>query len=77
MTNTSTNTSTSTSADVDYLLSMREVCALTGRSRHTIYRMVKAGLFPAPAKISKRSIGWRTSAINKWLDDLSGRIVKY
>jgi prophage regulatory protein len=40
------------------ILRQREVCALTGLSRTTIWRMVRAGSFPKPMMISERTPGW-------------------
>lgn len=57
----------------DYILSMKDICAITGLSRHTIYRMVEANQFPKPAKVGVRNIGWRTSTINAWLESRFGR----
>lgn len=59
-------------AQPDYILSMKDICAITGLSRHTIYRMVEANQFPAPAKVGVRNIGWRTSTINAWLESRFG-----
>jgi predicted DNA-binding transcriptional regulator AlpA len=39
-------------------------------SAATLWRLVKAGEFPAPVKLSKRVTAWRISDIKKWLNDL-------
>jgi len=41
----------------------------TGHSRSTIYRLVAAGKFPKQVAIGRRSVGWRLSAVLKWMDD--------
>lgn len=69
---TQPTTTQSVQPQPDYILSMKDICAITGLSRHTIYRMVDAGQFPAPAKVGVRNIGWRTSAINDWLESRFG-----
>lgn len=60
----------------DYILNMKQICAVIGVSRHTIYRLVKAGQFPPPAKIGLRQIGWKTSTIDRWLDERFRAAVK-
>ena len=50
-------------------LRMPEVLKLTGLSRTTIHRMVKAGTFPPPMKLGARAVGWRAADIEEWLDD--------
>jgi prophage regulatory protein len=41
--------------------------ARTGLSRSELYRRVRAGAFPAPLLIGKRSVGWLSSAIDSWI----------
>ncbi len=36
-------------------------------SAPTLWRMVKAGKFPAPMKLSERVTGWRVSEVRAWL----------
>ena len=52
---------------------MRQVCNIVGVSRHTIYRMIDAGQFPAPGKLGLRHLGWRTSVIDAWLEQRFGK----
>ena len=49
------------------MLRAPDVMALTGLSRTTIWRKVRAGTFPAPYELSKNSIGWPASEIAAWL----------
>ena len=49
------------------LVPLRVVCAVTGLSRSTIYRMVGAGTFPRPVKISKARVAWRECEVLAWL----------
>ena len=45
-----------------------EVMARTGLSRTTIWRRVRAGVFPAPVQLGENSIGWPESEITTWLE---------
>lgn len=55
------------------LLRLREVTAITGVSRSTIYRLISIGQFPAPIRIGVRASAWSTNEIAGWLD---GRIAE-
>ena len=50
------------------LLRLREVVEITSLSRSTIYRMMNAGQFPQSVKIRSRSVRWKLSDINAWMD---------
>lgn len=39
-----------------------------GLSKATIYKMIKAGLFPAPKQLGARSVGWLASDITAWIN---------
>lgn len=52
----------------DRFLRMGEVIVKTGCSRATIYRMIAEGGFPRQIAIGKRSVGWRLSAVMKWME---------
>ena len=49
------------------LVPLRVLCAVTGLSRSTVYRMVAAGAFPKPVKISKGRVAWREREVLAWL----------
>ena len=51
----------------DPMLRPSEVMELTGLSRTTLWRRVRAGTFPAPCELGKNSIGWPASSITAWL----------
>lgn len=53
-------------ANVDQMLTMRDVLAITRRHRATIYRWISAGLFPAPREYKGHQIGWARSDIERW-----------
>jgi prophage regulatory protein len=48
-------------------LSYCEVEHLTGLSRTTIWREVKAKRFPVPVSISPNRVGFRASVVQDWL----------
>lgn len=52
----------------DRILRRPEVEHLTGLSRATIYRQIKANLFPRPLPLTRRLVGWRESQITAWIE---------
>lgn len=50
------------------ILRCKDVMALTGLSRSTLYSMMSEGTFPRSIKLSKRAVGWREAAIRAWMD---------
>jgi prophage regulatory protein len=44
-------------------------------SASTVFRMVKANEFPAPIRLSKRAIAWRTRDLEVWLSQRSAATV--
>ncbi len=57
------------------LVRLRQLTAMVGLSRSTIYRLVKAGNFPKPIRIGISSLAWRMDEIHKWIDSRN-RIMK-
>ena len=51
----------------DPLLTRREVETQCGLSTSSVYRLMRAGLFPEPIRIGIRAVRWRSSEINSWL----------
>ena len=51
------------------LLRRRDVQRLTTLSRSTLYRRMNAGEFPRPISLGGRTVAWRKSDIDKWLED--------
>lgn len=49
------------------LLRRQEVEEITQMSRSTIYRLVRAGLFPAPRRVGPRAVRWSASEITEWI----------
>lgn len=50
------------------ILRLADVIQYTSLSKATIYRLLRAGRFPDPVKLSRRSVGWEKAAIDQWLD---------
>ena len=51
------------------MLRRGEVERITALSKSTLYRMIARGDFPAPTRLGARAVGWRQSAINRWLEE--------
>ena len=52
------------------ILRLPAVLDLTGLSRVTIWRYVKAGSFPTPLRLGARAVGWRQSDVHAWIEGL-------
>lgn len=59
--------------DIDRVLRLPEVLKAVGIGRTSLYKMVKAGTFPAPLHLSERMRGWRLSAIHQFLASVEGK----
>lgn len=55
----------------DFLLRRREVEKQTALSRASIYRLIKAGKFPAPVELGTGSVRWRQSDVIAWQQSLT------
>jgi len=53
------------------IIRIRAVQKKTGLSRSSVYRLVQAGEFPTPIKLSERCSGWIESEVADWV---AGRI---
>lgn len=49
-------------------LRINDVVATTGLSRATLYRLIGAGEFPEPTRLTARSVGWWEAAVAIWLE---------
>ena len=58
-------------AEIDQVLSTRDVQRITGRHRVTIYRWVRAGTFPP--KCAGDGRGWLRSDVERWLSGGTGK----
>lgn len=54
----------------DFLIPRKTVEKLSGLSRATIYRLMKAGKFPRPLSIGTGSVRWRQSDVIAWQQSL-------
>jgi len=50
------------------ILRLPEVMKTTGLPRSTIYLYMKEGEFPKQIQLTKRSVGWRSEDIQKFID---------
>ncbi|MNV47570.1 Prophage CP4-57 regulatory protein (AlpA) [compost metagenome] len=40
-----------------------------GLSKWTVYNLMKTGDFPRPVQLTSKAVGWRTSDVEKWVND--------
>lgn len=52
------------------LLHRREVEAMTGLSRTSIYRQMRAGQFPCPVRVGPKAVRWNQQEVEAWLASL-------
>jgi prophage regulatory protein len=52
---------------LDRVLRWPEVADITGLSRTTVWRLVRAGRFPRPINPTPSTTGWFASEIAEWL----------
>jgi prophage regulatory protein len=50
-------------------LRLKEVLAICGKSRSSVYDAIKKGDFPKPVKLSGRSSAWIKSEVDQWAVD--------
>lgn len=50
------------------ILTMKQVSELTSYTPAHIYRLIRAGKFPAPIRMGLNRIGFRLADIEAWLD---------
>ena len=50
------------------ILRLPEVMKITGLPRSTIYLYMKEGDFPKQIQLTKRSVGWRSKEVQKFID---------
>jgi prophage regulatory protein len=52
------------------ILRFKQVAALVGLGKSSIYRKVQEGSFPKPIKLgSKRASGWISTEVYDWIDE--------
>ena len=52
----------------DRLLRRRQVEAITGLARSSIYRQMELGSFPRPVRVGPTAVRWRESDITQWME---------
>ena len=55
--------------EMKLFIRMPEVVRVTGKSRSTILRAVKAKTFPAPIHIGPQAIAWDSAEVAQWQMD--------
>jgi prophage regulatory protein len=58
-----------TSESIDRLIPIAELLVITSFSKATVYRKVRERSFPAPLKIGRSRVAWRTSSISEWMNE--------
>ncbi|WP_082450185.1 helix-turn-helix transcriptional regulator [Sphingomonas sp. Leaf231] len=56
----------------DYFLRLPLVIQRTGLPRSTLYRLIGEGRFPKQVPLTQRTVGWKASSVQRWLDDPIG-----
>ena len=64
---------TANAAGMPVILRLRDVIRVVGLSRPTVYRMVKAGTFPAQVQLSAATVGWLRSEVEQWINERQRR----
>ncbi len=49
------------------LLRRKQVEAMTGLGRSSLYAAIQRGEFPKPVKISAKAVAWRQSEVAAWI----------
>lgn len=52
----------------DRIYRLGSVTERVGLSKATLYKMIKAGLFPNSKRLGTRSVGWLASDITAWIE---------
>jgi prophage regulatory protein len=53
---------------MDEIPRARKVFAATGLSRSGVYQLIAQGKFSRPVSLGDRSVGWRSSVIQDWIE---------
>jgi len=59
---------------IDPLLHLHEVEAVVGLKKSKLYLLIQSGDFPAPVRLGRRSVRWKTSSIRLWINNLSQEV---
>jgi prophage regulatory protein len=58
-----------TTEDRPSILRLREVKAVTGLGRSTIYLYIGQGKFPKQRKLGERAVGWLSTDVFRWVSE--------
>jgi prophage regulatory protein len=64
-----TNQANINNLKTDRFLRKKEVLFRTGLTSSSLYRLMEQGNFPQSVQISERSVAWKESDINRWIDN--------
>ena len=59
------------SESFDRLVRLRELVKLLSISRANVYRLMKKGKFPQSIKLTERTVVWRLSELEAWIQERS------
>ncbi|MDP2244717.1 AlpA family transcriptional regulator [Pseudomonas sp.] len=51
------------------LLRLPSVCAIVGLSKSQIYRLIRAGQFPAAIALGANSVAWPAEHVSAWVSE--------
>ena len=51
------------------IIRLKDVIALTGLSRSTIYLRMVQGKFSKKLNLGSRAVGWLSSEVNEWIEE--------
>ena len=57
------------SESFDRLVRLRELVKLLSISRANVYRLMKIGKFPQSIKLTERTVVWRLSELEAWIQE--------
>jgi prophage regulatory protein len=55
--------------EFDRLVRMKELKLLVGLSNSSIYSLINLNRFPKPIHLSERSVAWKISTVNAWVEE--------
>lgn len=56
----------------DEYLRLASVIAVTGLARSSLYRLIGEGCSPKQVSLTRRTVRWKVSVVQRWLDDPGG-----
>jgi prophage regulatory protein len=59
--------------DVDRLIRLKELIKIIGLGRSTVYKLLNEGKFPKRIKLTQRTVVWRLSEIEAWIEEKDGK----